>query len=618
MPTDSSLGEREALLVQAEIVANLGSWTWHLPTNTLAWSDNVFRILGYEVGEVEPSFEVFLGAVHPEDLARVVAANEAAAASETAPPLAYRILTKQGEVRHVLAQGISVRDDDGNLLRMIGTVQDRTEQRQHVEQLRRTAQRLTDAQALAKVGSFEWVPETGQLEYSAELRRILGLAPDEPVAVDLFESLIHPNDRERLTRLREGAERTGRNSPLVETRLMLRDGTVRHVTMFSEVHALPDGDAYITGAVLDVTDRVVLEAQLRQAQSIESIGRLASGIAHDFNNLMTVIMANACMLEESGAGPLATEIISASRSAADLTQRLLAVGRQVPVKLGPVSVDEVVAESAGMLRRVLHDAVRMKTSLGDPTWALADRHQLQQVLLNLVINARDAIEDVGTIVVETGSVVADGETRIVVRVRDDGLGMDDDTLARAFEPFFTTKAPGKGTGLGLAMVRGIVDQLGGQVQIDSTPNVGTTVSLFLQPSADGPSVGSEPDAAPSDKAVYRILIVEDEPGVRRMAGRVLASRGYLVELADGPPAARAALAAHRFDLVLSDIAMPEGGGRRVVADARAADPTMRVLLMTGYDPREDWIVDRVMQKPFTPHDLVTAVSDLLGGPPDEP
>jgi CheY-like chemotaxis protein len=333
---------------------------------------------------------------------------------------------------------------------------------------------------------------------------------------------------------------------------------------------------------------------------------MASGIAHDFNNLLTVVMANASLLAEGGQSREAEAILSAAETGAELTRRLLAVGRRAPVQAVPVDVNRVVADSASLLQRVLDTAVSLSTDLGARSQALADPHHLQQILLNLVINARDALAPGGRVRIETRSEEHDGRPTVAVRVIDDGAGMDAETTARAFEPFFTTKAPGYGSGLGLSMVRGIVEQLDGVIDLHSTPGRGTTVSLWF-PVAEGNEVASQASVAGRGEATGVVLLVEDEPAVRALAVRILRRAGFEVVEAEGPVQARAHLAAGPVDVVVSDIAMPHGGGRQVADDIERTQPGTPLVLMTGYDPREDWIIYPVVRKPFAPRALVEAV-----------
>lgn len=587
-----------ALQVAAERAASVGSWSWNIATGEVYWSDNIYRILGYAPGEITPSLELWRQSVHPQDLERVQGMMEVALQSEETPPLEYRVLTRAGSVRHLLVHGSSVTDEAGEVVRQVGTVLDLTERVEREEELRRKEALFAEAQSLVRVGSWEWRPSTGYLYYSDQLREIFGMRPEEEPSITFFEDLVHPEDLARVRAMREEAVRTGVSHP-VDCRLLFADGRVRHIHTLARDHTGPDGVPFHTGAIVDITERVQLEAQLRHAQVMESVGQLASGIAHDFNNLLTVVLANAAVLSEDSPSPEVSAIVHAAQSGATFTRGLLAVGRRSRLEVAPLELDSLVTAGVEMLRHVLGSSVqvRLEAQVSEPV--LADAHHLQQVLLNLVLNARDALDGAGEICIQTRTEMG----RALVLVQDDGVGMDPLTLARAFEPFFTTKPESHGSGLGLSMVRGLVEQMGGRISLDSHPGQGTTVCLSLplvERALANPGVGPP-----------HVLVVEDEPAVRNLVVQALSSAGYKVASASRPSEANLLLARESFDLVLSDISMPEGGGRQVFADLAEHQPKTPTLLMTGYNPDEDWMSGPILRKPFAPRELLQAVASAL-------
>jgi PAS domain S-box-containing protein len=593
-----------ALQAEAERAASIGTWSWNIASGEVYWSDNMYRILGYEPGEITPSLELWGQAIHPQDLERVQEMMQVAQRTAETPPMEYRILTSTGTVKYLLAHGGSVTDEAGELVRQVGTVVDLTERVEREAALRRSEALFAETQSMARIGAWEWRPSIDYLYYSDQLREIFGMGPEDEPDIMLFEALVHPEDRARVRALREEALRTGVSRP-VDCRLLLADGRVRHIHTLARDHTGPDGVPFHTGAIVDVTERVQLEAQLRHAQVMESVGQLASGIAHDFNNLLTVVLANAAVLSEGSPSPELSAIVQAAESGAKLTRGLLAAGRRADLEIAPLELDSLVTGGVEMLRHVLGSLVqvRLDTQVSEPV--LADAQHLQQILLNLVLNARDALEGAGEIRIQTR--IENG--RALVLVQDDGVGMDAATLASAFDPFFTTKSESHGSGLGLSMVRGLVEQMGGRIRLDSQLGQGTTAHLSL-PLAEKPV--ANPGERPAEQPQGRhVLVVEDEPAVRNLVVRVLNRAGYKVAAAARPSEAILLMARESFDLVLSDISMPEGGGRQVLADLAEHQPQTPTLLMTGYNPHQDWMSGPILRKPFAPRELLQAVAAAL-------
>ena len=379
------------------------------------------------------------------------------------------------------------------------------------------------------------------------------------------------------------------------------------------------------------------EEQLRQSQKMDAIGNLAGGIAHDFNNLLTVIRLNAeQMLDDlpERSRPDHTEVMSAVDRATALTGQLLAYGRRQLLNPAVVSLNEVVTSTDKMLRRILPEDIEIVCDLAaDAGAVLADRGQLDQVLLNLIVNAKDAMPSGGRLVLETRNVVRGAEPGdmpaallpgeyVMLVVRDDGAGMSPETRERALEPFYTTKPPGKGSGLGLSMVYGLIRQSSGEVTIDSAPGEGTTVRIFLprvaSPATETPAV---PEYLVREPANEMILLVEDEPSVRLAASRLLTRCGYQVrEAVNGEDAlTRFDGELESIDLVLTDLVMPHMGGIELVQRLRARRPAIRALFMSGYSEEAltgaGHSLGALIQKPFTVAGLTLAVRKALDGAP---
>jgi signal transduction histidine kinase/CheY-like chemotaxis protein len=385
------------------------------------------------------------------------------------------------------------------------------------------------------------------------------------------------------------------------------------------------------------SEQVRLEEQLRQSQKMEAVGKLAGGIAHDFNNLLLVVRGHAELARAAASDGSATvrsdldTILGAVEKAASLTQQLLAFSRRQVLQPKVVDLNEIVRHAEGLLRRVIGADVEVDVALERGPWrVVADPGQLIQVLLNLAVNARDAMPRGGRLSLRTERVVADGhdpEPRLAARpgsyvllsVADTGVGMDAETRARAFEPFFTTKPLGTGTGLGLATVLGIVEQSGGFVFIESERGHGTTVRILLPATEEAASVEPEkpepepePEHAPAGRET--IVLVEDDDAVRGLVAAMLEAQGYAVYATGDPFEAIERCRRGPCDLLLTDVVMPKLGGRTVARRVRAVAPDTRIILMSGYvDGSVDDIGFPFLQKPFTSEVLARTVRDVLEG-----
>jgi PAS domain S-box-containing protein len=489
---------------------------------------------------------------------------------------------------------------------------------------------------------WEADPDTLRFTYvSPQAGPLLGFPPTAWVDRPAFwADRLHPDDRDRCLALRREQCRLGAAHE-AEYRLVAADGRAVWVEDRARFAPAPGGPR-LAGTVRDVTRRraaeearAALEEQLRQAQKMEAVGRLAGGIAHDFNNLLTVINGYAEVLlgdlpptDPRRGG--AEAVKDAGERAARLTRQLLAFGRRQVLAPVVLSLNDVVASAEPMLRRLIGEDVALAAAL-DPRLppVKADPGQVEQVLMNLVLNAREAMPTGGRVAVATravevgpghpaaGELAADWYAELAVS--DTGAGMPAEVRARVFEPFFTTK--GKGTGLGLATVFGVVKQSGGHVLVESAVGAGTTFRVLLPAVAgSAPGPAAEPAAGPA-RGAETVLLVEDEKGVRRIARLALEGAGYAVlEAADGP-AAVAAAAAHPgpVDLLLTDVVMPGMGGRQLAEAVRRARPGVRVLYMSGYT--DDAVLrhgvgdgtDAFLQKPFTPRALAEKVRAVLDG-----
>jgi two-component system, cell cycle sensor histidine kinase and response regulator CckA len=486
--------------------------------------------------------------------------------------------------------------------------------------------------ALNATGLGIWTYELSGGGGSADetTRRIFGItAPDSDLHLSsMLQSHIHPDDRALVAEGLERAVRLGAYGPL-EHRILRPDGELRWVMASGVAVSNAQGQTRIVGSVMDITHRRALEARLLETQKLESIGRLAGGVAHDFNNMLTAMLGNldlasaAISMEE--ARPLLSEIrLTAERSAA-LTAQLLAFARRQVIEPKVLEPNALLEKLQPLLQRLLGEKVQLRLSLGSKGHVRADGSQLEQVVLNLITNARDSMPDGGVVRLVTsdsGSEVADPERHpelgpgryVRIVVSDDGVGIAPAALPQIFEPFFTTRAGG--TGLGLATCYGIVKQSGGHIAVQSELGRGATFSIWL-PRVDEVAAADSVRPASSLGASRgeRVLLVEDEATVRTVVERTLQRAQYRVVTATcGDEALRAAAAEAPFDLLITDVMMPGMTGWELGEILGQQCPGLRVLYMSGYtDGHEGVTREPFLQKPFLPVDLLTTVRKLLDG-----
>ena len=492
----------------------------------------------------------------------------------------------------------------------------------------------------APVGIYRSSPEGRFLSVNAAVVRILGYDAAADVLGLHMARDVYADAAER-QRLVERDSYSARQYDNVEATWKRRDG--RLLTVQLSVRAVRDAAGrveYYETFVRDVTDQRRLQQQVLQSQKLEAVGRLAGGIAHDFNNLLTVITSYSdLLLEDLSPGDPKRDDLEQVRKAADgaaaLTRQLLAFSRQQVVEPRVVSLNTVVEGLQKILRRVIGEDVELTTTLAPDLGAVrADVGQLEQVLMNLAVNARDAMPTGGRLTIETANVEHDpdyarGHDAAAVRrfamlaVSDTGCGMDDATKAKIFEPFFTTKEPGKGTGLGLATVYGIVQQAGGFIWVYSEPGHGTSFKIYL-PQVDATAeVAAAATGARAPGGTETVLLVEDAAAVRAVTKQVLERHGYAVlEAPDGEAAVRLAQR-HRgpIHLLLTDVVMPRVSGRELAEQLARVRPDTRVLYASGYT--DDSVVRHgilesgtaYLQKPFSPESLARKVREVLDAPP---
>jgi len=478
-------------------------------------------------------------------------------------------------------------------------------------------------------------PERTRLTFvGGRAQELLGYAPARWFDEGFWGSIVHPEDRVTLLALAEGAQT--RDAFDLEYRVVRADGGSATVRDIVTIHRNPDGTVEsLRGVLVDVTERRELETRLVQAQTMEAVGQLAGGIAHDFNNLLTIASGHARRLvnrTEDAVSRLALEeILAATEKAAELTRQLLAFARRGHVEEERVALNEVVRGLEPLLRRLLDEDIRLEIHTDPEVPAVhVGRAQLEQLVMNLVLNARDAMPDGGLLLVRTAGRRPDDDAPeperergeyALLTVSDTGTGIPLELQGRVFEPFFTTKQPGRGTGLGLASVQGTVESLGGFVELDSEPGRGTTFRVWLP--APAAAARAPVDERPT-RAKATVLAVEDEPALRSLVTTVLEEGGYHVLPAGDGREALTVAERHRgqIDLLLTDVVMPEMSGPELVRHLRRLRPEAAVLYMSGYADNRlarggvDEGQVEIIHKPFDPDQLLEKVTALTGAEED--
>ncbi len=512
-------------------------------------------------------------------------------------------------------------------------------QRRLAEALTAETRRLHESQAVANIGSWETDVATLAAKWTPETFRIFRITPEqfEPSHPGFLE-FVHPDDRQRVDDA--FMQSFGRPGPFaIEHRILLPGGKLKHVEERWQTFNDPTGKPVrAVGTCQDVTERRQLEEQFRQSQKMEAVGQLAGGVAHDFNNILAVIMMQAELTAMTESLPDTAQdglrqIREAAERAARLTRQLLLFSRKQVMQSHQLDLNEIVTGLAKMLQRIIGEDVRLQLNLHSrPLFTRADAGMLDQVLMNLVVNARDAMPGGGQLFIETSEKIFSAAEAaaipdavpgryVCLRVTDTGCGVAPEHLSRIFEPFFTTKESGKGTGLGLATVFGIIKQHNGALTVESEVGKGTTFRLFLR--AEEATAQSRAEAAVKHRprgGTEVVLLVEDEPSVRMLTRVVLERAGYqVVEATNGVEALRIwERATAKIQLLLTDVVMPEGiGGRELAARLREKTPGLRVIFTSGYSadvagrefPLDEG--ENFIQKPASPDLLLETVRRSL-------
>jgi two-component system, cell cycle sensor histidine kinase and response regulator CckA len=615
--------------------AQLRTWHWDIATDR-------FDVTGERPPEIVPplptaasGLEAFLRPILAADMGVVRAGLGRALETGEALSIQFRVLLPDNSVRWKVARGCAVKDAEGRVSAVVGVVLDVTDRLRNEAELLRSEDRYRELFENANdiVYTHDLAGNFTSINKAAE--RVLGYTHEDVLTLTVRD-VVEPEDA--ATAQQMIAKKVAGDASRTEYELAVRTKSGRRVTLEVNTRLIRHDGAIVgvQGIARDVTERKRLEWQLGQSQKMEAVGQLAGGIAHDFNNLLTAILGNTqlAQLGETMTPELREclhEIASASHRAAALTRQLLVFSRQEQIDRRPVSLATSLGDFMKMLRRIIgeHICVRLAIAADVPP-VLADLAQIEQVVLNLAVNARDAMPDGGRLVIEVDQVtltdpVGTSTSRVPagryarLRFTDSGCGIRADLRERIFEPFFTTKPVGEGTGLGLAVVYGIVRQHDGFIDVASEPGEGTRFVVYLPAIDREVPLTSEPPRTAVSAGRETILVAEDEPALRRLTERLLTGLGYTVFVAEDGVEALELFERRRdeIDLLLLDVVMPRAGGSDVHARVRAAGSAVPVVFMTGYSAEVAPHAlgaetgSRVLYKPYDVDALSAAIRDAL-------
>jgi two-component system cell cycle sensor histidine kinase/response regulator CckA len=625
--------ERLRLAVQA---TGLGPWDWDITNDAVIFSSEWKRQLGYDDDELENRFEEWESRLHPHDREPVHQALQAYLEGRR-PEYAveFRLRHKDGSYRWIYTRGTAARDATGRPTRMLGCHLDITDRKRAEQALMESHELLnavvegtSDAVFVKDLeGRYLLMNSAGACLLGRSVEEVIGKYDHDLFGPDAAQAIRDRDRQVMATGQPQTVEETVTAASIARTYLSSR-GVQR------------DGQGSVIGIIgisRDITALKQLEEQLRQAQKMEAVGQLAGGVAHDFNNLLTVIIASSDLLYEElrsddASRELVAEIQKAGTQAANLTRQLLAFSRRQVLQPRTVRLNELLADLVKLLKRLISADIELTLVTDAAAGAVrVDPGQFEQAIINLAVNARDAMPEGGALLIETHRADLDDafarcHTDVqpgryaLVTVKDSGHGMDEATRGRIFEPFFTTKGPGHGTGLGLAMVYGFVKQSGGHIEVESEVDRGTVVRVYFPHAEEAvtPAAPTE-DVVTTTGGTETILLVEDEDAVRMLLRQILESSGYVVlEAPDGQEGISVAQR-HQgtIHILVTDLVMPRMSGRQLADQLTRSIPDLRILFMSGYsyepagpDPGLGPGID-LLQKPFSPNSLVRKVREIL-------
>jgi PAS domain S-box-containing protein len=642
--TEQLLRDARARLVSAMQAGGLATWVWDVSANEVQWDEAAYRLWGQQPAEVNPlSMEKISSFVHPDDAERIGAVLTQFYNTGIDTPIEFRTVRPDGALQWLFATGQIERDDTGQPMRVGGVYIDITDRKQIEQSLRDSQDRLRSAMDAGGLATWIWDVRANEVIWDDATCRLWGRAPDEfrHLGVDELLSLVHADDRERFLRAMPRSDHAEVGGP-IEFRTLRPDGALQWLLAKGQAQRDANGFAFRTaGVFVDITDRKRSEEAQLQSQKMEALGTLAGGIAHDFNNILLAITGNAKLALTDIQGSLPSEhsvqrnlqeIDKAASRGAELVKRILTFSRREETHREVLRLQPLIEDAIHLLRPTLRATIEIRTALeADCAPVASEPIQIQQVVMNLLTNAAHAIgEKPETIDVRLANCELHDPERfaagslpsgryVCLTISDTGGGIDSAVMERIFDPFFTTKPVGQGTGLGLAVVHGIVRTHSGAIGVESHPGRGTTFRVYF-PAASGAvkETQAKAQAVPTPRNAH-VLYVDDEEALVFLIGRVLERMGYRVTGCVDPEQALRELRArpHEFAAVITDLSMRGMSGFELTREVKAIRADIPVLLTSGYLRSEDRDVAaqlgirELILKPNTVEELGRAIDRTL-------
>ncbi|HWQ25277.1 MAG TPA: PAS domain-containing protein [Chlorobaculum sp.] len=647
---ESELKENRLRLNQALTAARAGVWEWDLKSGKNVWSDELWELYGLKRESSPPTLELWIGSIHPEDRDKVFMAISAANKLEREINIEYRVTHADGSIHWLMSRGMPVRNDDGQVVRYIGTIIDITERRQTEDELGKSRAQLIFALEKSGIGWWDLDLLDHTTKRTLEHDRIFGYETLLPVwTYEMFLDHVVQEEREQVHRLHQEAK-ANKSDWSFECRIRRTDGEIRWIWVASGfMHDKAGNLRDQFGIVQDITERKreeqereKLQSQLHQSQKMELIGQLAGGIAHDINNVLTAILGHTELVldDVDDSSPFVDslqQIHNSANRAAHLIHQLLAFARKQTMVPKILELDNAVGTLYPMLKRLIGEQIDFAwRPEGSHALIRIDPSQLDQIVTNLCVNARDSIAGSGTVSIETSVILVDEadcdaghpcrtpEDYVMLSVIDNGCGIEKTVLPHIFEPFFTTKEVGKGTGLGLSTVYGIVKQNSGFIEVLTKPGQGTTFNVFLlrHIENEAKSVLNEKRKASGGRG-KNILVVENEPDLLKLIRKVLEEDGYSVLSATTAEEAirTAGKLKGQIDLLVTGAVFPDLNSVKLSKQLQKINPVIKILFMTGYAPAEieknknsqDGV--EFIRKPFEIKTFLSTVQKALSSAP---
>ena len=636
---ESDLQKFRHNLYETQRIAHIGSWELDVAMNVFLCSDEMKKIWGVPLDFEGDFLEVMHSKTHPEDFDKLQHIVQNSINKAIPYNLEYRFIDDQDNLRYVHTRARIIKDSQGKVTHVYGICQDITEQKQREEERILNETRLLQTQEIAHVGTYEFNLETKELWWSDELYKIHGIEDKKDTSPDKYLKYVHPDDRDLLHEVTE----LEKEDYHIEYRIIRPSGEIRYLSTFVGKHEYKNGKRYlIRGTGQDITEQKLieqernqLELKLHHAQKMETIGTLAGGVAHDINNILGIIIGNTelCMddvPEWNPAYPNLKEIVKAVLRAKDVIRQLLTFSRNMEVKKETIDIVSVIDDALKFLRSTISTTIEIEKNINvsNPN-IVADPTQIDQILMNICANSAQEMEDSGgkiNVSVENvtinhspviaGDVLANGEY-IKIVISDNGPGIPVELHEKVFDPYFTTKEVGKGSGMGLAVVQGIVNKHRGAINVKSEPGKGATFTILLPSIKEGDKkISPDVNILSDDK---RILFIDDEEQITNIATRMLEGLGFRVASEINPQKALELLKKEPedFDLVITDMAMPQMNALMLFKEIREIRSDIPVILSSGHNPLIDEEKARetgfsaYILKPFTKAELSDAVQNAL-------